>query len=467
MERDVKRDHAQLIDELSAAYAERFPRSAELDRRARQVMVDGGSHGCRLVRPFPVRIDSAQGASIRDVDGHDILDFWQGHFVNILGNNPALVTTALAEAFASGSGLQHGQTEALQIETAELLCRCLGAEKVRFTISGSLATMYAIMLSRAFTGRDLVLKVGGGWHGAQPWGLKGVYFAAGPEPWLPESEGLSAQLTDEVLMTRFNDAELLTEQFRVHGERLACLIVEPFAGAGNFMLASPEYLRTARELADRYGTVLIFDEVISGFRFRAGDLGSLYGIRPDLVTVGKIVGGGMPVAAVAGRGDVLALCGSEGGDRVAFTGGTYSAHPAALLAAKTMISYLVENEAEVYPRLAELGAEMRRRIVGGFAAEGVVARCTGEPNELVPGCSISAIHFPHDEALALDGPHVVLDPACCDTTLSQKALQLSLLLEDVYTLFGSCALGLAHSNADLERLGEACQATARRFRPYL
>ena len=203
----MKRDHAQLIDELSAAYAKRFPRSADLDRRARQVMVDGGSHGCRLVRPFPVRIDSAQGGSIRDVDGHDILDFWQGHFVNILGNNPALVTTALAEAFASGTGLQHGQTEALQIETAELLCRCLGAEKVRFTISGSLATMYAIMMSRAFTGRDLVLKVGGGWHGAQPWGLKGVYFAAGPEPWLPESEGLPAHLTDEVLMTRFNDPE--------------------------------------------------------------------------------------------------------------------------------------------------------------------------------------------------------------------------------------------------------------------
>jgi glutamate-1-semialdehyde 2,1-aminomutase len=467
MERDVKRDHARLIDELSAAYAARFPRSAELAHRARQVMVDGGSHSCRLVRPFPVRIESARGASIHDMDGHDILDFWQGHFVNILGNNPALVTAALAEAFASGTGLQHGQTEALQIETAELLCRCLGAEKVRFTISGSLATMYSIMLSRAFTGRDLVLKVGGGWHGAQPWGLKGVYFAAGPEPWLPESEGLSAQLTDDVLMTRFNDPELLTEQFRVHGERLACLIVEPFAGAGNFMLASPEYLRTARELADRYGTVLIFDEVISGFRFRAGDLGSLYGIRPDLVTVGKIVGGGMPVAAVAGRGDLLALCGSEGGERVAFTGGTYSAHPASLLAAKTMISYLVEHEAEVYPRLAELGVEMRRRIVEGFAAEGVVARCTGEPNELVPGCSISAIHFPYDEALALDAPHVVLDPACCDTTLSQKALQLSLLLEDVYTLFGSCALGLAHSDADLQRLGDACQATARRFRPYL
>ena len=467
MERDLKRDTAQLIEELSAAYTERFPRSAELDRRAKRVMVDGGSHGYRLNRPFPVRIDSAQGAYIRDVDGHDILDFWQGHFTNILGNNPAVVTSALAAAFASGTGLQHGQTEALQIETAELLCRCLRAEKIRFTTSGSLATMYAIMLSKAFTGRDLVLKVGGGWHGAQPWGLKGVYFADGPQPWGPESEGLPAHLTDEVVVTRFNDPEELTEQFRTYGERLACLIVEPFAGAGNFMLATPEYLRTARDLAERYGTLLIFDEVISGFRFRAGDLGFLYGIRPDLVAVGKIIGGGMPVAAVAGRGDILALCGREGGNRVAFTGGTYSAHPASLLAAKTMISYLMEHEAEVYPRLAELGAEMRRRIVEAFAAEGVAARCTGKPNELVPGCSLLAVHFPYDDAIALDSPHVVLDPAWCDTALSQRILQLALLLEGVYTLLGSCAVGIAHSNAAMELLGDACRAAARRIRPHL
>ncbi|MEI6448984.1 MAG: aminotransferase class III-fold pyridoxal phosphate-dependent enzyme [Actinomycetes bacterium] len=463
----MKRDPARLIDELSAAYTERFPRSAELDRRARRVMVDGGSHGYRLNRPFPVRIDSARGAYIRDVDGHDILDLWQGHFTNILGNNPEVVTSALAAAFASGVGLQHGQTDALQIETAELLCRCLGAEKVRFATSGTLATMYATMLSRAFTGRDLVLKAGGGWHGAQPWGLKGVYFAEGPQPWGPESEGLSAHLTDEVLVSRFNDPEDLTEHFRTHGERLACMIIDPFAGAGNFILAAPEYLRTARDLADRYGTLLILDEVISGFRFRAGDLGSLYGVRPDLVTVGKIAGGGMPFAAVAGRGDVLALCGREGGDRVAFTGGTFSGHPAGLLAAKTMISYLVENEAEVYPRLAAMGAEMRRGVVGAFAAEGVFARCTGEPNELVPGCSISAIHFPHDAATALVGPQVVLDPVYCNTLLSQRILQLALLLEDVYTLFGSCALGMAHSSADLERLGDACRAAARRIRPYL
>jgi glutamate-1-semialdehyde 2,1-aminomutase len=463
----MKRDHARLVEDLSAAYAERFARSGQLNDRATQVMVDGGSHSVRLNRPFPVRIESASGAYIRDVDGHELLDFWQGHFTNVLGNNPDVVTAALAAAFGSGTGLQHGQTEALQIEAAELLCACLSAEKVRFTTSGSLATMYATMLARAFTGRDLVLKVGGGWHGAQPWGLKGVDFVGGPEPWVPESEGLPSNVANEVIVTRFNDPEALTEHFRLHGERLACFIVEPLAGAGTFVLGTPEYLRTARELADRYGALLIFDEVISGFRFRAGDVGALYGIRPDLVTVGKIVGGGMPVAAVAGRGEVLALCGREGGSRVAFTGGTYSAHPASLLAAKTMVSYLVAHEDEVYPSLAERGAEMRRVITQSFAAGGVLARCTGEPNEFVSGSSLTAVHFPHDEKTVLDSPHVLRDPAVCDVALNQRVFQLALLLEDVYTLYGSCAVGTCHSSADMERLGEACRAAARRIEPYL
>jgi hypothetical protein len=110
---------------------------------------------------------------------------------------------------------------------------------------------------------------------------------------------------------------------------------------------------------------------------------------------------------------------------------------------------------------------MRRGIVEAFAAEGVAARCTGKPNELVPGCSLLAVHFPYDDAIALDSPHVVLDPAWCDTALSQRILQLALLLEGVYTLLGSCAVGIAHSNADMELLGDACRAAARRIRPHL
>ncbi len=463
----MKRDNSRLIDHLSAEYAARFPRSRELAVRAERVMVDGGSHGFRLTRPFPVRIAGARGAYVHDVDGHALLDFWQGHFANILGNDPELVTRVLADAFASGVGLQLGQTEELQIETAELVCASLHADKVRFTTSGSLSTMYAIMLARAYTGRDLVLKVTTGWHGAQPWGLHGVYNRGGEAPWGPESEGLPGDVAGDVVLTRFNELEALEQDFRTHGDRLACFIVEPHAGAGSFIFAHPEYLRAARDLCERYGALLILDEVISAFRFCAGDLGSLYGIRPDLVTVGKIFGGGMPVAAVAGRDDVLALCGEAGGNRVAFTGGTYSAHPASLLAAKTMVTYLRDHEAEVYPRLAGTGDAMRSAIVEGFAAGGVEACCTGGRGEAGIGGSLTGIHFPHDPAASLDRPHVLHDPELSDVELSHRILHLALLLEDVYVLYGCCAASTAHTEADTERLREACAAAGRRVAPYL
>ncbi len=459
----MKRDHTRLMQVLAEDYARHSPRSAALQERAEQVMVDGGSHNPRLVWPFPPRIVSAQGAWLRDEDGHNILDLWQGHFANVLGHNPEIVTTALAEAFRSGWGLLGGMTDVLQIEVAEILCRQTGSERVRFTTSGSLATMYAILLARAFTGRRLVLKVGGGWHGAQPWGLKGVEFRQGYEQ--PDSEGLSPDQMAEVCVTRFNDVEGLQQVFRQLGDRLACFIVEPFIGAGGFIPARRDYLQEARRLTEHYGVVLIFDEIISGFRFRAGDAGVFYGIRPDLATFGKAMGGGMPVAAVAGRADILELAG-RGSGRVRFSGGTYSAHPASMLAAKVMMTYLVEHEAEIYPRLAELGEKARRAMETAFAEEGIYARCSGS-SETLPGSSLVKLHFPYREDTPLESPDEVHNPDICDDVLAEKTLRLALLLEDVHTVHGGGALSTAHTEKDIAFLGEACRKAARRLKPFL
>jgi glutamate-1-semialdehyde 2,1-aminomutase len=463
------RNHTRLLSELAESYARHSPQSGVLNERALHHQVDGGSHALRLVQPFPPRILAARGAWLKDEDGHDILDFWQGHLANILGHNPEVVTQTLAQAFAGGSGLQTGFTDRLQVETAELLCRQTGAERARFTTSGSLATMYAMMLSRAWTGRDVIMKVGGGWHGAQPWALKGVNFHAQDAMGFQglETEGLPPGLTHEVIVTGFNDAELLRDHFRRYGDRLACFIVEPFIGVGGFMPATPEYLQTARELTDRYGSALIFDEVISGFRFRAGNAGALYGVQPDLSVFGKIMGGGMPVAAVAGRANLLGLVGRAGGSKVKFSGGTYSAHPASLLAAKTLMTYLVAHEDQVYPRLAELGEQVRGTMKTAFVEEGIYARCTGYGNEVLPGSSMVMLHFPYEENIVLDRPEVLFDPAICDVTLTHRVLDLALLLENVFVLHSHGAVSTAHTEADLRYLGEACRRVARRIKPYL
>jgi glutamate-1-semialdehyde 2,1-aminomutase len=431
--------------------------------------VDGGSHALRLVQPFPPRIVAARGAWIKDEDGHDILDFWQGHLANLLGHNPQVVTSALARAFEDGLGLQTGFTDRLQAETAEMLCQRTGAERARFTTSGALATMYAIILARAFTGRDLVTKVGGGWHGAQPWGLKGVSFRAknGVGFHGVESVGLPTSFSDQVIVTSFNDADMLRDHFGRYGDQVACLIVEPFLGVGGFVPATREYLRAARELTQQYGSILILDEVISGFRFRAGAASELYDVQPDLATFGKIMGGGMPVAAVVGRADIMGLVGRAAGSVVKFSGGTYSAHPASLMAAKTMMQCLIEREGQIYPRLAELGRKTRQTVEAAFIEEGVHVRCLGDGGEVLPGSSMFYLHFPYQRDARLNKPEVWFDPTVCDSVLRESVLGLALLLEDVFVLHSHGGVSTAHTEEDIAFLGQACRRVARRLTSYL
>jgi glutamate-1-semialdehyde 2,1-aminomutase len=463
-----KRDYSKLLQELSEEYVRHSPASAALNERAVKVLIDGGSHNLRLVRPFPPRVVSAKGAYVTDEDGHRILDFWQGHFANILGHNPGVITSALARSFERGDGLQTGFTTRLQVEVAELVCRLTGAERVRFTTSGALATMYATLLARSFTNRSLVVKVGGGWHGAQPWGLKGVYYArSSSEHWQVDSAGLPGGAADEVIVSRFNDSEMLRQQFKQHGDHIACFIVEPFIGSGGYILATPEYLQTARQLADRYGALLIFDEVISGFRFRAGDLGRMYGVKPDLATFAKIMGGGMPVAAVAGREDILRQCGWEGGSKVRFSGGTYSGHTASLLAAKTMLEYLVAHEAEIYPYIGALGERLRQATEKAFASEGIAVRCTGYGNSAAPQSAMAMPHFVLDEKHSLTSPDDLNDPSICDVALREPILQVALLCHDIFVVHGLGAVSTAHTDADIARFAEACRRVARRLKPYV
>jgi glutamate-1-semialdehyde 2,1-aminomutase len=245
------------------------------------------------------------------------------------------------------------------------------------------------------------------------------------------------------------------------------LIVEPFIGVGGFMPATGEYLDASRELTRQYGAVLIFDEVIAGFRFRAGDAGALYGVQPDLATFGKIMGGGMPVAAVAGRADIMNLAGRAVGGKVKFSGGTYSAHPASLLAAKTIMTYLAAHEEQVYPSLAELGEKARQVMKAAFIEEGIYVHCTGYDNEVLPGSSMFMLHFPYQQDARLNSPADCLNPSVCDIVLSHKVLDMALLLENVFMLHSHGGVSTAHTRVDIDLLGEAYRRVAHRIKAYL
>ncbi len=464
MKRNKDDAYKKLIRSLSEEYTERFPASAKLNQKALEVMVDGGHHPLRLISPFPPRIASANGAYIHDEDGNQILDFWQGHHANILGHNPSEITEPLAEAFSSGFGLQTGFTDRLNIEAAALLCRATGTERVRFTTSGTLATMYATLLAKGFTGRDLVVKIGGGWHGAQPWALKGVDYDLPSHNFQHvDSDGISRALAENTKVIPFNDSARLEEVFKRKGDSIACFIVEPFIGAGGFIPATPEYLQTARKLTEQYGALLIFDEIISGFRFRAGSVARFYDVQPDLSTFGKICGGGMPVSAVAGRKDVMKLCGTSADIKVRFFGGTYSGHPASMLASKLMMEYLIEHEQELYPRINRLGAMMREAAVAGFREEGLYVCSTGAANNVLPGSSLGMLFFPVGEKTEISTPEDTRNPDVCDLALSNQIVQLALLLENVHVIHGLGSVSAAHNENDINNLKTACRAAARRI----
>ena len=459
----------RLRGHLVREYKKRTAKSRAAFGRAEKVLVEGGSHTIRLWRPYPFFAAGAEGARVRDVDGNEYIDYWQGHYANILGHNPPLIRRNITACLGKGA-LHTGFEAGHQVELAELMVRRLGGGdlKVRFTTSGTLATMYAVMLAQGLTGRELVLKVGGGWHGSSPYLLKGVKFHQGPGFEGRDSAGVLDDIHRRTLVTRFNDGDALERTFKEKGDRLACFIVEPFMGVGGFLPASREYLRRARELTRKHGALLVFDEIISGFRFAPTGLQTLYGVRPDLSAFGKIIGGGHAVSAVVGDRRIMEGCerGKSAGGRVLFEGGTFSAHSEYMKAGLIMLGHLVGKAASIYPRLARHGDALRAGIERAFAAEGIDARCTGSGNEVVPGSSLFMVHFPRGGA-PVSTPQDVLDDRRSDGALREEILKLALLVHGVNVVHGGGAISASHREQDLRRTIEAYGETAKLFRKFL
>jgi glutamate-1-semialdehyde 2,1-aminomutase len=458
-------DKKNLLQELINDYTRTHKKSEAFFHRASRSQIRGGSHNLRLFVPFPFYDVHCQGSIVKDVDGHSYVDFWQGHFGNILGHNPPMVINALIENFQKGSGLSTGFPGKLQSELAEFILSRLPAEKIRFSTSGTLATMYAIMLSKAKTGRELVMKVGGGWHGSQPYALKGISLY---EKGLSkiESAGLPPGMDEMILVTRFNDKENLEETFRNYGDRIACLILEPFIGAGGFIFGTIEYIQKARQLCDRFGSLLIFDEVVSGFRFHAGALQNLYDIKPDLTVFGKAIGGGMPLSAVAGTNEVMALCDpvTSKDKAVKVEGGTFSAHPSSMLAGLTFLKYLQDHEQEIYPRIGRMGEYVRREIENIFESYGFFVRCTGDGNPVAKNSSVIGVHFLHNPGSRIESPEQVWNPGVCDIEMREKIFKLAMIQEGFNVFHGYGSISGAHTDAEIQASLDAVEKIAKKWK---
>lgn len=310
-------------------------RSAALFAEAQEYIPGGVNSPVRAFRGVggtPLFFNHGEGAWLTDEDNNRYVDYVGAWGPLILGHCHPAVITALQEQLTRGLG--YGASTAAEVDIARTICKLVPSiEKVRLVTSGTEATMSAIRLARGYTRRDKVVKFEGCYHGH----VDGLLVKAGSGALTlgePDSLGVPKAYTDLTYVLPYNDIEAMRTLFREQGDEIACIIVEPVAGNMNLVPPIPGFLETMRELCTEHGSVLIFDEVMTGFRVALGGAQAVYGVKPDLTTLGKVIGGGLPVGAFGGRKDIMDCIAPQGG---VYQAGTLAGSPLAVAAGQAML----------------------------------------------------------------------------------------------------------------------------------
>ncbi len=345
-------------------------RSEDLFHRAQRVIPGGVNSPVRAFRAVggkPLFIQRGNGSRIWDVDGREYIDYVGSWGPLIFGHRSPEVIEALNQVLAIGTSF--GAPTEREVELAELITQLLpSVEKVRLVSSGTEATMSAIRLARGFTGRERIIKFDGCYHGHGDSLL--VRAGSGVATLgLPDSPGVPSSLAALTSVLPFNDSNALKSEFDRRGSQIACVIIEPVAGNMGCVEPRPGYLELLRNLTKRSGSILIFDEVMTGFRVALGGAQQRYGVQPDLTTMGKVIGGGLPVGAYGGRAEIM--------DRIAPAGpiyqaGTLSGNPLAVSAGLATLKRLKKDSP--YDRLEALGARLERGVIEAAGKAGIQVR---------------------------------------------------------------------------------------------
>ena len=414
--------------------------SESLFARAQQLMPGGVNSPARAfgaVGGTPIIFERADGSSLYDVDGNRYIDYIGSWGPMILGHRHPAVLEALESALARGTSF--GAPTPGENELAELIIEAVASvEKVRLVNSGTEATMSAVRLARGYTGRDLIVKFAGNYHGH----VDSLLVAAGSSAAtlsVPNSPGVTAGTSQDTLILEFNDCQALEEAFASHGDQIAGLIMEPIVGNMGCVPASSEFAQAVRQLTADAGALLIMDEVMTGFRVAYGGAQSLLQITPDLTTMGKIVGGGMPIGAYGGRADIM--------DHVlpvgkVFQAGTLSGNPIATAAGSATLKTL--RDENPYPQLESQGA----KLADGLAA---AASAAGIPHQLQRVGSMMTLFF---HTGPIDGWE---QAAHCNTEQFSRYFW-GLMDRGVYmpcSQYEALFISAAHSDEDIEQTIQA------------
>lgn len=414
-------------------------RSEQLFKEA-QKLIPGGVNSpvraCSSVGSSPIFIRSGKGSKIISVDGKEYIDFVQSWGPMLLGHAHPEVTRAIKEAVERGTSF--GAPCEDEVVLAEMVCEALpSVEMVRMVSSGTEATMSALRLARGYTGRRKLIKFDGGYHGHGDAFLAAAGSGVATLS-IPGTPGVPDDVVAHTLIAPYNDSEAVGELFRLHGDDIAAVFVEPAAGNMGLVLPKPGFLEALRVLCDKYGALLVFDEVITGFRVSYSGAQGRFGIMPDLTTFGKIIGGGMPVGAYGGKREIMSKVAPSG---PVYQAGTLSGNPVAMAAGIATLNVLKKSD---YAALSDRVENFCQAMENIFAGKGVPVRI----NRLA---SMYTIYFTDED--------VVNFATAKKSDLVRYAKLYKYLRENgIYTApsgFEAAMVSFAHTGEDFQKALEA------------
>ena len=364
-------------EETLKAYISRTPKSKKMWDDAKRVIPGGVGSSIRCFEPYPFFIDRAKGSRVWDVDGNEYIDYIMGYGINVAGHAHPAIVNAIKEQIEKASVYTMPHEKSFWY-MKELLRRFPMVDMFQFANSGTEATMHAVRAARSYTGKDKIVKIEGCYHGVHDYVIVSVgppIGKAGPK-WAPtpviESEGMPRDAVKNTLVVPFNDAEAMETLFRRHEGEIAAVIMEPIMLNSGVVLPKRGYLERVRKLTEEYNIVLIFDEVKTGCRVAPGGASELLNIKPDMITLAKSIGGGLPLAAFGGKKEVLELMGPNGRT---WTAGSYCANPLSVSAGLTCLTKVMTNKALRY--ITDRGNDLLKGIKDMVEDVGVTAKVKG------------------------------------------------------------------------------------------
>ena len=416
-------------------YKKKTKTSAKIFAKSLKLHVHGVSHNIRFYEPYPFVVKSSAGKNLVDVDNNKYTDYWMGHWSLILGHGPKNVKESLKKQIEKS--WMYGTVNEQTIKLSELISKAVPvAEKIRYVTSGTEATMYAVRLARSVTGRKIIAKVDGGWHGYTSDLLKSVNWP------FTESESSGVPNEEKIVSIPYNDLEGSLKILKKHAKDLAGVIIEPVLGGGGCIPATKEYLKGIQEFIHKNKSLFILDEIVTGFRFRYGCLYPTMKLDPDIVTLGKIVGGGMAIGVMCGKKEIMEYADTTGkkkSERSYVGGGTFSANPASMTSGYATLSHL-KSKKSVYSKINSLGEFTRKEIRKVFDGKVVV---TGMG-------SLFMTHFLKDGITEITN---AAQAAKCDSTMLAKYHFKMIAKDGIFFLPGKLgAISDAHSKDDIKKM---------------